>query len=226
MKLMTWIAAAVAAATCTANAQNLLMNGSFETPGPGFVEFANWQNFGNVFTADSGEIMPLDGLVTAKMFGASDGNQSDQVLQQDLPATAGQQYNLTTNVMNLSSDALGVENIILSQIVFRNSGGSIIQVIEADAIDPVTDPLDQWVQKTLSGVAPEGTTSLSIFLLHIQLGANAGFPDQGGGASFWDDISLTVGEPPCTNPADLNGDGELNFFDVSLFITEFSNGCP
>lgn len=226
MRFKTLIAAALAAMTCTTQAQNILNNGSFETEGPGFVAFVDWQNFGNVFAADSGEVMPLDGLLTAKMFGASDGNQSDQVLQQDLPATAGEIYTLTTNVMNMSSDALGVENIILSQIVFRDSGDNIIQVLETDALDPVTSPMNEWVEATLSGTAPAGTTSLSVFLLHIQLGANAGFPNQGGGASFWDDVTLTVGDAPCTNPADLNGDGNLDFFDVSLFITEFSNGCP
>ncbi len=30
--------------------------------------------------------------------------------------------------------------------------------------------------------------------------------------------------PDC--PADLNDDGSLNFFDVSLFLSYFSNGCP
>ena len=26
--------------------------------------------------------------------------------------------------------------------------------------------------------------------------------------------------------ADLNGDGSFNFFDVSLFLSAYSNGCP
>ena len=26
--------------------------------------------------------------------------------------------------------------------------------------------------------------------------------------------------------ADLNGDGVLNFFDVSVFLSSFSAGCP
>lgn len=226
MRLMTLITAAVATITCSASAQNLLMNGSFETPGPGFVEFAGWQNFGNIFTADMGEVVAQDGSVSAKMFGASSGAQSDQVLTQNVPATAGELYTLTTYCQNLSSDALGDENIILSQLVFRNAAGDALEAVELDAIDPMTDPMNVWVMKQLTAIAPAGTTNVDVFLLHIQLGADQGFPTQGGGASFWDNVSLVGGDAPCTNPADLNGDGELDFFDVSLFLTEFNNGCP
>ena len=225
MRMKTLIVGALACLTGSVQAQNLLANGSFETPGPGFVEFASWINFGNIFTADSGEVVAQDGAVSAKMFGASSGGQSDQVLTQNVAATAGELYTLTTYVQNLSSDALGNENIILAQMVFRNAGGDALEVVEDDAIDPMTDPLDTWVMTELSAVAPAGTVSIDVFLLHIQLGADQGFPTQGGGASFWDNVSLTTGDAPCTNPADINGDGELNFFDVSAFLTAYSQGC-
>lgn len=225
MRMKTLIVGALACLTGSVQAQNLLANGSFETPGPGFVEFASWMNFGNIFTADSGEVVAQDGAVSAKMFGASSGGQSDQVLTQNVAATAGELYTLTTYCQNLSSDALGNENVILAQMVFRNAGGDALEAVEDDAIDPMTDPLDTWVMTQLSAVAPAGTVSIDVFLLHIQLGADQGFPTQGGGASFWDNVSLTTGDAPCTNPADINGDGELNFFDVSAFLTAYSQGC-
>jgi hypothetical protein len=225
MKLRTLIIGALATITCSTQAQNLLDNGSFETSGPGFLEFASWTNFGNVFQADSGEIVAQDGEFTAKMFGASSGAQSDQVLTQNVPANEGELYTLTTYCQNLSSDTLGDENIILSQLVFRDAGGAALETVETDAIDPMTDPLDTWVMAQLSAVAPAGTTNVDVFLLHIQLGADQGFPTQGGGASFWDNVSLTAGDAPCSNPADLNGDGELNFFDVSAFLTAYNEGC-
>ena len=51
----------------------------------------------------------------------------------------------------------------------------------------------------------------------------------GGGDSIVevaiDDFQLyTIGCPP--SPADLNGDGELNFFDVTAFIVAFQNLDP
>jgi len=220
------MAGVIATLACSAQAQNLLNNHSFETPGPGFVEFADWINFGNIFTADSSEVIAQDGNVSAKMFGASNGAQSDQVLNQNVLATAGEQYTLTAYCQNLSADALGDENIILIQMVFRDSNGNAIETIETNAINPSSDPQDTWIQSTLEGIAPEGTTNVDVFLLHIQLGADQGFPTQGGGASFWDNISLVSGTPACTNPADFNGDGVLDFFDVSAFLSAFGSGCP
>lgn len=226
MKFRTLLIGVVATLACKANAQNLLANHSFETEGPGFVLFADWVNFGNVFGADSGELAPQDGLVAAKMFGASNGSQSDQVLNQNVPATEGEQYTLTAYCQNLSTDALGDENIILIQMVFKDAAGNSLETIETNAIDPSSDPQDTWIQSSLAGIAPAGTTNIDVFLLHIQLGADQGFPTQGGGASFWDNISLVSGPPACTNIADLNGDGVLDFFDVSAFLTAFGNGCP
>jgi len=226
MKLKTLVTGLIATIACSAQAQNLLNNNSFETPGPGFVLFQDWINFGNVFGADSGELLAQDGLISAKMFGASNGAQSDQVLNQNVAATEGEQYTLSTYCQNLSTDPLGDENIILIQMVFKDGGGNALETIETNAIDPVNDALDTWVYSELSGIAPVGTTNIDVFLLHIQLGADQGFPTQGGGASFWDNLSLVAGDAPCTNPADLNGDGVLNFFDVSAFIQAFNQGCP
>lgn len=221
------LTAALGMTAMGANAQNLVENGSFEVEGPGFLQFADWVNFGNVFAADSGEIIADDGLISAKMFGASSGIQSDQVLQQTFDgANAGELYTLSASVQNLSIDALGAENIILIQMVFRDAADQAIEAVETTAIDPVNDPLDEWVESSVSGIAPAGTDNILISLLHIQLGTDAGFPDQGGGASFWDSISLVGGDTPCTNPADFNGDGVLDFFDVSAFLEAFGDGCP
>jgi len=226
MKLKTLVTGLIATIACSAQAQNLLNNNSFETPGPGFVLFQDWINFGNVFGADSGELVAQDGSISAKMFGASNGAQSDQVLNQNVAATEGEQYTLSAYCQNLSTDALGNENIILIQMVFKDGGGNPLETIETNAIDTANDPLDTWVYSELSGIAPVGTTNIDVYLLHIQLGADQGFPSQGGGASFWDNISLTQGTAPCTNPADFNGDGTLNFFDISAFLDAYSAGCP
>lgn len=39
-------------------------------------------------------------------------------------------------------------------------------------------------------------------------------------------IEFDVAGAPSDCPADLNGDGVLNFFDVSAFLTAFNAGCP
>jgi len=226
MKLTTLAITAVSALAANASGQ-LLQNGSFEIDGPGFVLFEDWQNFGNVFAADSGETAPLDGAQMAKMFGASSGEQSDQVLLQTVTGLSeGTLYTLSANVKSITGDELGDENIILIQVAFQDAGGTNLEVVETDAYIPGTDPLDEWVASSVSGIAPTGTTQATIALLHIQLGTDAGFPMQGGGASFWDDVQFSGGEPPCTNPADFNGDGTVSFPDVGLFLQAFQEGCP
>ncbi len=220
--------AALAATAFGANAQNLMLNGSFETPGPGFITFADWQFFNNVFADDNVEQTAPDGVRSAKMFGFGNGMQNDHGLFQTVGGiNEGMQYTLSSQVLNPSIDAIGAENIILLQMNFQDAGGATLESVEVDAIDIDNDPFDTWVTKTVSGIAPAGTTQITVYLLHIQLGADAGFPTQEGGASFWDNITLVEGgDVPCTNPADINGDGVIDFFDISGFLQLYAEGCP
>lgn len=220
--------AAIAATAFGANAQNLMLNGSFETVGPGFNPFANWAFFNNVFADDNVEQTASDGVRSAKMFGFGNGMQNDHGLFQTVGGISeGLQYTLSSDVLNPSLDMIGAENIILLQMNFQDAGGATLETIEIDAIDTMSDPTDTWITNSVSGIAPAGTTQITVYLLHIQLGADAGFPVQEGGASFWDNIILAEGgDVPCTNPADINGDGVLDFFDISAFLQAYSLGCP
>jgi hypothetical protein len=214
-------------AAFSANAQNLLSNGSFETPGPGFVVFEDWQHFNNVFADMSVEQAAQDGMTSGKMFGFGNGQQNDHGMFQVVDGLMeGEEYTLSGYVLNPSNDQIGSENVIIAQLNFLNSGGGVLETVQVEVIDPDTSPLDQWVLGEVSGIAPVGTTGASVYLLHIQLGADQGFPTQDGGASFWDNFMLIQGEGSgCNNPADLNGDGMLNFLDVSLFLQLFGEGC-
>ena len=211
----------------TAMAQNLMTNSSFEVDGPGFILFQGWENYGEVYKADSGEIIALDGSFTAKMFGPSIGSQADQVLLQQVSGiTPGELYTLSGSVQHQAVAPLGNENIILIQMVFRDAGGNALEAVEQTALTPGVSPTDEWIESSVSGIAPAGTASMTVALLHIQLGSDAGFPVQGGGATFWDDFSLVSGSAPCTNPADFTGDGQLDVFDVFAFVDAYNQGCP
>jgi hypothetical protein len=223
MKLSTLAPVVLGCIACSAQAQNLMSNGSFETAGPGFVEFADWQNFGNVFTADSGEIAAQDGSVCAKMFGGFIGVQSDQVLLQTVEnINEGTLYTLSTYAQHLSTDMLEEGNIILLQMNFQNESGATLETVEVDALTE-NSVTDEWINVSVEGIAPPGTTQIFVALLHIQL---EGFGDGAPGASFWDNVQLVEGGEVCTNPADFTGDGVLNFFDISAFLAEYSKGCP
>lgn len=207
----------------SANAQNLLSNGSFETPGPGFVLFQGWQNFGNVFDDVSVEIAPQDGTTSAKMFGQFSGSQNDQVLLQTvLGITPGNLYTLSTYVQHITGDEVAPGNLVLLQLNFQDAGGGGLESVQVEAIVPGSTALDVWHQVEVEGIAPAGTDRILVALLHLQLDGAA------GGASYWDNVELFEGEgpPTCNTPADFNGDGMLDFFDVQAFLQAFSAGCP
>ena len=221
MKFHKLIPAIVGCIAMTAQAQNLLSNPSFETPGPGFVLFQDWENFGNVFDDVSVEFTAQDGTTSAKMFGQFSSSQNDQVLLQTVTSVVvGMQYTLSAYAAHLTGDEVQTGNIVLLQLNFQDSAGNNLEQVQTDAIVPGQTPPDQWNQVEVSGIAPAGTTQILVALLHLQIDGVA------GGASFWDNISLVEGDAPCTNPADFNHDGIIDFFDVQAFLNAFAKGCP
>ncbi len=215
-------AMAVGAIAAGANAQNLMTNGSFEDAGPGFILFDAWDAFNNVFADDNVELMAQDGMRSAKMFGQFGGEQSDQVLLQTITGiTEGQEYTLSAYAQHLSTDAVQDGNLVLLQLNFQDSGGNGLAQIETQAIVPDQTPTDQWIQSSVSGVAPAGTSQILVALLHLQLDGAA------PGATFWDNVELVEGDGPTEPcPGDFNMDGQLNFFDFVDFINAFNAGCP
>lgn len=221
MKIRIAMPVALACLAASAQAQNLTTNGSFEVPGPGFVLFQGWENYGNVFDDPSIEIEPQEGLVSCKMFGQFSGSQNDQVLLQTVTGiNPGSQYTLSAYTQHLLGDEVAAGNLILLQLNFQDANGAGLETVQVEPIVPGVTPTNVWNLTEVSGVAPEGTDRILIALLHLQLDGAA------GGASYWDNITLVEGEAPCANPADFNGDGILDFFDLLGFLDAFSQGCP
>jgi hypothetical protein len=209
----------LAAVAGSAAAQNLVTNGSFETPGPGFVLFQGWENYNNVFADDSIEVTAQDGLTSAKMFGQFGGVQSDQVLLQYVTGiTPGETYTLSAYALHNSFDAVQAGNLVLLQLNFLSAPvpGATIDTVQVVAIDPASTPTDLWNKVEVSGIAPPGTTSILVALLHLQLDGQA------AGATFWDNVELFAGGGQTDCAADINGDGVVDFGDVSDFATQFS----
>jgi hypothetical protein len=221
MRTKLMAAALLAAMAAGANAQNLVTNGSFETPGPGFILFSGWENYNNVFADASVEVAAQDGTTSAKMYGQFGGVQSDQVLLNYVEGIAeNTQYTLSAYALHNSFDAVQPGNLVLLQLNFQNSAGATIQAVQTEAIVPNSTPTDQWNLAEVTGISPPGTVRILVALLHLQLDGAA------AGATFWDNVELVEGGTVCTNPADFNGDGVLNFFDVSIFLQQFNQGCP
>ena len=83
-----------------------------------------------------------------------------------------------------------------------------------------------------SPVLPLGTESVSLTICGAQPGEEVCFLMTMHDAALGEccSIKVTVVVPDCDPvglcPADCNGDGELNFFDVSMFLTEFNAQDP
>ena len=159
MRTKMMAAALLAAMAAGANAQNLVTNGSFETPGPGFILFSGWENYNNVFADASVEVAAQDGTTSAKMYGQFGGVQSDQVLLNYVTGvTANTQYTLSAYAYHNSFDAVQPGNLVLLQLNFQDAAGNGLQTVQVEAITPNSTPTDQWNRAEVTGISPPGTT--------------------------------------------------------------------
>jgi hypothetical protein len=208
MKSASLFTAALAAATAMGGTPNLLSNPSFETPGNPFLEeiFESWEGFGNVFPdpddMGNSEVTAFDGLVSAKMFGGFTGAQSDQGLFQilSIPDAAGKTYRASVSVLSPSADPINSSgHLPLLLMQFRDAAGEQISQPEVTVFDATNDNTDEWVTRSVEGIAPAGTEEINVFCLFIQFGDDPG-------SLFWDAVSLEeVPEgPDCTGLDDPN----------------------
>jgi hypothetical protein len=216
---------AALATVATAGGPNLVTNGSFEVPGPGFILLQGWENFNGTVAIDASVEAPaLDGTNSVKMFGNGPGPgiQDDVVLLQAVQGIQpGTQYTLSANAWHNSFDAVQTGNAVVLQMAFRDANNNVLTAPEQVAIVPGSTPTDQWNFVEVSAIAPPNTTNIQVGILHIQ------FDGEAPGASFWDDVQLTEGggNPSCGNPADFNGDNTIDFFDLLAFVSAFNQGC-
>jgi hypothetical protein len=222
----------------TTPSANLLTDPSFESlltepnPGPTFIgsvpanTTGKWLGFGGPPNAlhvsyqfdDPGGQDPgvpnlaHDGLAMAKVFGPFNGFTDASGLVQNVPASAGDTFELTAWMQAPSGDTIiGKQNYNNIQISFLDAAGNVLPGNVKDA--PVLDgrdpniPADQWVKGVVDAVAPAGTAYARASLFFIQL-ANE------GGAAWWDDVSLiklTANVTPVNG--DYNSDGHVDVAD-------------
>lgn len=198
-----------------------IQDGSFEPPGApdasaGDVgscvggSFGVW-NFFNCNYVTSNLYKPGEDFVNPS---AHDGTQilkqfgTDAGTFQDIAANPGDTLEASAYAINWTGDPFN--NIGLLQIFFLDSDGNNISggfipaaqvaagsdVIVGGVFDYVLHPQDggeltNWTLMEVSAIAPTGTASARIQMIHI--------PEEStpsGGALFWDDASLTSTPPP------------------------------
>jgi hypothetical protein len=180
------MAACVLSAGTQASAQ-VLVNPGFElgADGPGAP---GWGGFNDHFTSSD---FALSGAKSLKVFGPFFHGGGAGVVQGGFPALPGQTWQASSSIFSPTNDFVGVNNFAITKLEFLNASNSVIGAFESSHFNN-SSPANTWVEKTVTGVAPAGTTSAQIVLVHVQL------DPVDGGAVFYDDASLTFIPEPAT----------------------------
>jgi hypothetical protein len=187
---------------------------------PGFENgLSGWTAFGNAFRGITAENDPArTGTGSAKMFGnffGGDFNPSG--VFQSFPAEPGQTWNASSWATTKASDRVRGGNFSAMNIEWRDVTGALISFISAPAIDSNSPP-DVYIPVTLSGVAPAGTATARIVLLHLQRQN----PNYEGGAVWWDDVTFAQGGGPGpTCEYDFNQDENVDLLDAQQMAQVF-----
>ena len=210
-----------------------LINGTFEADDasagnvPGATGWTTFEfvNTNNTAGPSDGPVShDVGGSQSLTMFGPFVQGAASGAYQADNTVVGGNAYTATAYVMNWVGDPLN--NLVILQLNFYDApggelgGGNKLSGFEvfADATDdgtniylPVQDgaEISDWTALSITEVAPAGTASADIFLLHIQI--NAGNPALEGGSIFWDDASIVKGAT-ATEPG-----GDISSYEVLRF---------
>lgn len=185
------MAALCATAMLGASAQaNVLANAGFEDTdlmgNPDTYGAAGWTPFDSVFTVDGSGLNTgvLDGSQALKMFGFGG-------VFQDFAASEGQEWNGGVFMLNDSSDLMGAGQVAAVNIEWLDAGGNQISFISNGTFTGADAPVDEWVQKTITGFAPAGTATARLVLI------TGNFIDgPGGGAPHFDNAFFEVVPAP------------------------------
>ena len=215
------MAAAIAYAPASSAA---LVNASFEdtdASGGDVAGASGWFSFNNSYSSSNLFGPPVffvnptahSGTQVLKQYGGDGGSG-----QGGVAASAGDTVSASVYAQSWAGDAFN--NLALLQIAYFDAGDNLLGVDEifADSIGNqayLLTPQDgadisDWTLMEVAGVAPVGTASAQILLLHI---LTDGTP--GTGAIFWDDASLEVSPIPVPAAVWLFGSGLLGLVGVA-----------
>ena len=203
-----------------------LLDGGFEPPGTADATAADQGCVGDVLAAsawdcfNSNFVAAEDGPSSAPVSHDAGGNQSmkqfgvDGGARNTIESFAGDTVELSAWAMNWVGDPFN--NLAILQLTFWDApggelgGGTRIGIAFEAFANTIGTPgfvnlsmiedgaeVTDWTEMSVSSVAPAGTQSAQVLLLHV---LTDGTPD--GGAIFWDDVSL-VATPASGPPVDF-----------------------
>jgi hypothetical protein len=188
------LAAVLVITTSTAQAQNVLVDPSFESgvfaqpnpiPVPSGVG-GGWAAFGGSISTAAAHSGTHSALI-------NDNTWNPQGIYQMVSATPGEQFTLSANYMTSTSAAIGYATPVLVQLSFFDSTGAGVGSPTGPWQNKPAD--NTWVESTVNATAPAGTAYAGAYLMFMDNnGAN-------GSTMYFDDVSLTAAVVP--EPASL-----------------------
>jgi hypothetical protein len=192
-----------------AQAQSLLTNGDFEGGPAGYGANA-WGAFNFAYTSVE---YARTGANSFKVYGPwfqYGGSGATQVVA----ATPGQTYTLAGYALSPTGDYITGNNFASLKLEFLNAANAVVGTSES--IFDRTKPIDTWNLLSSSAVAPATATQARAVIVHVQMNQPVG-----GGAVFFDDLSLTAGAVAINPTWTLNANGD--WFTVGNWA---SGGAP
>jgi hypothetical protein len=199
------VAFAVLLVGMVSGASAQLQNPSFEAPsaaGGDMYGSDNWNSFGYTYTTAAVAHTGSQCLKTFGPFSQYGGSGCTQVV----PAAPGQTWIGEIYALNWTADPIdnadfGVFKIEFLDASFNFAAGATfgVDVFESNPINGAT-ARDAW---TLLGVgtapAPAGTAWARAVIVKVDMDGTQ------GGSIFWDDASLTLGNPVAVQPTTISG---------------------
>ncbi len=200
---------------------NRVINGDAETG-----DMTGWTPIDQFIATDSSSTGEL-GLLECETLG-----------QYSFTGELGSSIESASQVIDVSDEALGIdagdrEFHFTGLIQSRRAGGGLdigtIEITLRDAANnqtasyeladnTITDGIFDWERLSLSEIIPASTRSIEIVLIGTR---NSGSSID----CFFDNLELRIQPPQCSS-ADLTRDGQLNFFEVSRFLSAYNTNDP
>jgi hypothetical protein len=146
---------------------------------------SGWGTFNFAFTTEF--TPPLSSPNTLKIFGPFFQFGGSGVVQGGFAASEGQTWEASSYARIDSRDAMDPQNFAVVKLEFLNSSNTVIGFAESPQITTASLPADTWQLFKAQGVAPAGTTTAQIVLVHVQLDN-----PPAGGAVFFDNAAFGV----------------------------------
>ncbi len=192
----------------------LLLNSGFEASPPNDTSaLSAWTRWGN---STRNTQLARQGPAALKLFGNFNTPNNTSGAFQDMTAIAGQTWTASGWVQSPTWDRIGNGNSSRVKIEFRNATDQVLGEVESPTFTR-SDAAGQWLERSVTGIAPTGTTKARMVVVHVQ-GAQLA-----GGAVWWDDVSL--GRGIGCDSIDFNND--LSFFDpqdIDALLSVYGEG--